>query len=81
MSEKGNDTILCGLSEENPCFSLSWIVYRSRLQYGTSLLDLQIYTDTSIIIDESIMVNIIVKHKGPFTNYDLGNWKIRGGLF
>ncbi len=58
LSEKGNDTMYCGLSEEHPCYSLTWILTRYKAQNtSTDGYKMDIQTDKSLEVDQKIMVS------------------------
>ena len=58
LSESGNDTLPCGLSENDPCSTLLWILNIIATQNGTGAVHIK--TQRSLHMDDAIMVNMVL---------------------
>ncbi len=56
VSEDGNDSLTCGLSDEEPCLTLSWLLRRFSNETDSDG-PLSISTDKSLQIDNDLVVS------------------------
>ena len=63
VSEYGNDSLTCGLTAAEPCFTLSWVLNRYHNTTDSSGELIRITTDKTLQIDGPLLVSITIRDR------------------